>query len=140
MLKDLKIHHIGVVVNKINEVAKILENKIEFDERTIPFDDIFQKVKVMFLKIGSIKIELIEPSTTDSPIREFLEKGGGIHHIAFETKNFDEDIQKLLDMNVKPLQQKPTRGFEDRRIFFFYIPKSGIKVIELVENKINVTT
>ena len=125
MLKDLKIHHVGVVVEKINDVANTLGKNIEFDERTIPFKDVFQKVKVLFLTIGSMKIELIEPLTLDSPIKQFLEKGGGMHHIAFETKNFDNDVKRLLDMKVKPLQKKSTVGFEDRQIFFFYMPSNN---------------
>lgn len=138
MIENVTIHHVGVVVKKINDVSNILENNFKFDEKSIPFDDIFQKVKVLFLTMGDLKIELIEPLTNDSPIKQFLEKGGGMHHIAFETKNFDKDIKKLLDLGSKPLQKEPTIGFEGRRIFFFYVPNSGFKIIELVENKINV--
>lgn len=136
MLKNLKIHHIGIVVKKINEVSDVLETNLGFNEKSIPFEDIFQKVKVLFLSMGSIKIELIQPLTSDSPIQQFLEKGGGIHHIAFESEDFDIDLKKLLDVGAKPLQKEPTEGFEKRRIFFFYMPKSGIKVIELIETKL----
>ena len=138
MINGLKIHHIGVVVKQISEVSNILENTFEFDKKSIPFDDIFQKVKILFISIGNMQIELIEPLQNDSPVKKFLEKGGGVHHIAYETQNFDKDIKKLLDLGSKPLQEEPTLGFEGRRIFFFYMPKSGFKVIELVENKINV--
>ena len=55
-----------------------------------------QKVRVAMLPIGESRIELLEPTSEDSPISKFLEKrGGGIHHIAVEVDNIEESLAKL---------------------------------------------
>ena len=56
-----------------------------------------QQVKVAMLAIGESKIELLEPTSADSPVAKFLEKNGqGIHHIAYEVADIEAAIAALL--------------------------------------------
>jgi methylmalonyl-CoA/ethylmalonyl-CoA epimerase len=132
MIDGVNLHHIGIIVKKISEDVSIFENLFETSNTSIPFNDIFQKVKVSFLDVKPIKIEFIEPVSSDSPAFNFLNSGGGIHHVAFETHDLHKTKEKLCKKGVRPLQEKPTIGFEGRGIFFMYIPNCGINLIELV--------
>ncbi len=71
----MKIHHIGIVVNNIQDSLGEFSKFIKFDETTIPTLIGSQKVKVCFMKLGELRIELIEPVGNDSPVLNFLEKG-----------------------------------------------------------------
>ena len=132
MLDNISLHHIGVVVNKISNDSANFQNFIEASDISLPFDDVFQKVRVAFLDVYPIKIEFIEPLNIDSPISNFLNFGGGIHHIAFETDSLEKTKEKLCDKGARPLQERPTIGFGGREIFFIFFPNSGIKIVELI--------
>ena len=75
----MKLHHIGIVVPKINDSIGDLTKFLKFDTVGIPTLVGSQKVNVCFLKIGTINLELIEPAEKDSPISSFLSNGGGFH-------------------------------------------------------------
>lgn len=49
-----------------------------------------QKVRTAFLKVGDVKIELLEPTSPESTIAKFIEKNngnGGMHHLAFAVED-----------------------------------------------------
>jgi len=71
----MKLHHIGVVVNRIQDSIGELKNYLSFQNISLPTPVGSQKVNVCFLKIGEPFLELIEPTSTDSPINDFVKKG-----------------------------------------------------------------
>src|SRR6202171_4104316 len=53
-----------------------------------------QKVRTAFLPIGESRIELLEPTSEDSPVAKFLAKRGpGVHHVCFSV----DDLEAALD-------------------------------------------
>jgi methylmalonyl-CoA/ethylmalonyl-CoA epimerase len=83
-----------------------------------------QKVRVAFIKIGESNIELLEPTSDESPIAKFMEKKGeGIHHIAYRV----EDIYKALEMlkadGIKLINEEPMNGAHGMKVAFVH-PKS----------------
>ena len=90
----MKIHHIGIIVNNIQDSLGEFSKFVKFDETTIPTLVGSQKVNVCFMKIGELRIEFIEPVGNESPVRKALEKGGGFHHICFEVDNLSEKINE----------------------------------------------
>ena len=75
----MKLHHVGIVVKNINESLGEIKQFLDFEKTTIPTLIGSQKVNTCFLKTGDIYIELIEPEGEDSPILNFVKKGGGFH-------------------------------------------------------------
>src|SRR3954470_11326203 len=88
----MKINHVGIATKSIDEALKFWSDALGLENvHTETVDD--QKVRVAMLPIGESRIELLEPTSNDSPISKFLEKrGGGIHHIAVEV----DDIRSAL--------------------------------------------
>ena len=74
----MKIHHIGIVVDNIQNSLGEFSKFIKFDEITIPTLVGSQKVNVCFMKIGELRIEFIEPINAESPVKKALEKGGDL--------------------------------------------------------------
>jgi len=132
----MKPHHIGIVVSKISE-------SVDEMKKSLPFEEIYpqevidsQKVKVIFLKMGEIFFELIEPIGEDSPVYEFSKKGGGFHHICFEVDNIHQSIEDFKKRGARVVVE-PVIGFEGRLISFLFLnmKKTNYNLIELAEKK-----
>lgn len=127
----MKFHHIGVVVNNIADNVKIIENALQSKKTSIPFHDKIQKVNVTFLDVGDFYIELIEPSETETPITNFLEKHGtGVHHLGFEVEDIEKETNELRKKGGL-IVCKPVLGFENRLVSFIFLESLPFKLIEL---------
>jgi len=88
-----------------------------------------QKVKVAMLQIGESKIELLEPTSEDSPVAKFIEKNGaGVHHVAYEVNDIEAAIAKLVAEGTRMIDEKPRAGAHGTRIAFVH-PKSSNGVL-----------
>ena len=134
----LKLHHIGIVVQNINESLEEISNFLSFESTSLPTLVGSQKVNICFLKTNSVYIELIEPTDPDSPITNFVKEGGGFHHLCFEVDDIQQEIDKMVKKGAH-LVVAPVKGFEDRVIAFLMLnmEKTKCNLIELVETKNN---
>lgn len=130
MLK--KISHVGIAVHSIEEAAKFYQ-KLGLEIESIEVVE-SQKVKVAFIPIGDVRIELLEPISEDSPVAKYLEsKGEGIHHLALEEDDLVSTLNELEKNGIRLIDKKPRPGAHKANIAFLH-PKSthGI-LIELCE-------
>ena len=134
----LKLHHIGIVVQNINESLGEISNFLSFESTSLPTLVGSQKVNICFLKTNSVYIELIEPTDPDSPITSFVKEGGGFHHLCFEVDDIQQEIDKMVKNGAR-LVVAPVKGFEDRLIAFLMLnmKKTKCNLIELVGPKNN---
>lgn len=128
-----KINHIGIAVHSIEEMRPFYEQTLG-----LPFcgEEVVasQKVRVAFFEVGETRIELLEPTATDSPIAQFMEKKGpGIHHIAFGVDDLDDTLETLLADNVKMIDQEPRAGAHGTRIAFIHPRAAGGVLTELCQ-------
>ena len=132
----MKLHHIGVVVNNIQESLGELKNYLSFEATSAIMPVGSQKVNICLLKIGGPYLELIEPAAPDSPIGEFAKSGGGIHHLCYEVKNIEDELESFSRKGATILVS-PTKGFDDRRIAFVDLNTKNTKcgLVELLETK-----
>ena len=83
-----------------------------------------QKVKTAFLKIGDVKIELLEATDPSSPVAKFIEKKGpGVHHIAYQVEDTDAALNHAKENDIKLIDEKGRLGAEEMQIGFLH-PKS----------------
>ena len=86
------------------------------------------------LPIGETRIELLEPTSEDSPISKFLEKrGGGIHHIAIEVEDIEAALRQMKQNGARLIDEKPRVGAENCLIAFVHPASSGGVLLELVQ-------
>ena len=130
-----KIEHLGIAVESIQESLKVYEALL--GTSCYKLEEVESEgVKTAFLQIGESKIELLEATNSESPIAKFLgKKGKGIHHIAFDTDNIEEDLERLKNEGFELIHQSPKDG-ADNKIIAFLHPKStdGI-LVELCQEK-----
>lgn len=132
----MKLHHIGIVVKSIQESMGELKNYLDFETISAILPVGSQKVNICFLKIGEPFLELIEPSSPDSAISEFARSGGGIHHLCYEVKNIESELESLSKKGAIILVT-PVKGFDERRIAFADLNTKNTKcgLVELLEMK-----
>ena len=123
-----KINHIGIAVQSLDETLPFYRDGLK-----MPFCGIEevadQKVRVAMLGIGESKIELLEPTSPDSPIAKFLDKNGpGIHHIAYEVEDVAQAIEQMIAEGARMVDQVPRDGAHGTRIAFVH-PKSSHGVL-----------
>jgi len=133
----LKLHHIGIVVPKIQDSLGEITKFLKFDNISVPTLIDSQRVNICFLKVGGVSLEFIEPAEENSPISDFVKGGGGIHHICFEVKDIKKEVQEVVNKGGR-LIVEPVKGFEDRLIAFVFLNMKNTKcnLIEFVEEKI----
>jgi len=129
----MKINHLGIATKGIDEALKFWADSLGLENiHTEIVED--QKVRVAMLPIGESRIELLEPTSDDSPISKFLEKrGGGIHHIAVETGDIEASLQRLKDNGVRLIDQHPRIGAEGCLVAFVHPSSTGGVLLELVQ-------
>jgi len=132
----MKLHHIGIVVNNIQESIGELKRYLNFETTSAIMPVGSQKVNICLLKIGGPYMELIEPASPDSPIGEFAKSGGGVHHLCFEVKDIQGELESFSRKGATILVN-PIRGFDERRIAFVDLNTKNTKcgLIELLETK-----
>ena len=130
MLK--KINHIGIAVKSIESgLAPYRALGLEPEGEEVVEE---QKVKVVFLTVGESRIELLEPTSPDSPVAKFIEKKGeGIHHIAFQVENIEEALAQAEAQGLKLIDKKPRSGAHGTRIAFLHPKSTGGVLMELCE-------
>lgn len=130
----MKISHLGIAVKEIDEALKFWAGALGL-ENVHTETVIEQKVRAAMLPIGETKIELLEPTSDDSPIAKFLEKrGGGIHHIAVEVENIEESLAKLKANGARIIDEHPRVGAEGCLVAFVHPATTGGVLLELVQS------
>jgi methylmalonyl-CoA/ethylmalonyl-CoA epimerase len=89
--------------------------------------------RLAMFKFGNIDVEFLEPGPEKSAWRDLLEqKGPGVHHIAFKTRNMTNRRTYLTGKGFKELQRAEFDGGNGRYAYFDTIPQLGIQ-LELLE-------
>lgn len=129
----MKINHLGIATKSIEESLKFWEKSLGLENvHTEVVEE--QKVRVAMLPIGESRVELLEPTSEDSPISKFLEKrGGGIHHIAVEVENIEEALAKLKAQGARLIDETPRIGAEGCLIAFVHPATTGGVLLELTQ-------
>jgi len=134
-MKILKVDHIGVAVSNLEEALRLYRDVfgLEVHGEEVIED---QKVKVCFIPVGDSEIELLESTSPDGPIAQFIEKRGqGIQHIALRVDNIEKALEELREKGVRLIDEKPRYGAGGAKIAFLH-PKATYGVLlELCERK-----
>jgi methylmalonyl-CoA/ethylmalonyl-CoA epimerase len=132
----LKLHHIGIVVENIQKSLGELTKYLDFESTTMPSLVGSQKVNICFLKTNNVFLELIEPAEENSPISNFIKKGGGFHHLCFEVDDIHLELEKMKKNGARIIVDV-VKGFEERLTAFVMLDmkNTNCNLIELAEKK-----
>lgn len=130
-----KIEHLGIAVKNINasnELFKKLFGKENYKVEKVESEN----VSTSFFMLGETKIELLEATNENSAIAKFIDKKGeGIHHIAYEVDNIEEEMKRLKNEGFELIHQQPKDGADNKRICFLHPKSTNGVLVELCEEK-----
>ena len=131
----MKINHLGIATKGIDEALKFWSDALGLENvHTETVED--QKVRVAMLPLGESRIELLEPTSDDSPISKFLEKrGGGIHHIAVEVEDIEASLARLKKQGMRLIDETPRVGAENCLVAFVHPSATNGVLLELVQTR-----
>ena len=118
----MKIDHIAIAVNDVEESAKIYQQALGVDD--VEFETVESEgVKVAILHLENGRIELMQPTNDASPVKKFLDKKGqGLHHMALDTDNIEGEVERMDDCGIQFLG-KIRPGSAGTKVTFIH-PKS----------------
>jgi methylmalonyl-CoA/ethylmalonyl-CoA epimerase len=91
-----------------------------------------QRVRVAFLRMHDLTVELVEPVSEDSPVRRSLAQGTKLLHTCFEVGSIDAAVQAGRDAGFRLIRPPtPAVAFDGRRIAWVFSPEFGL--VELLE-------
>ena len=134
-MKISHIEHLGIAVQSIEEALPYFENVLGL--KCYAVEEVAdQKVKTAFMKCGEVKLELLEPTSPDSTIKKWLDKGNhGVHHVAFCIEDgVANALAECDEKGIRLIDKAPRKGAENLNIAFLH-PKSTIGILtELCEH------
>ena len=131
----MKIDHICFAVKNLDEAIKYWEQIFGYTQMTKIIENTRQKVKVTFLsKEGSITIKLIEPMESNNSLKNFVNRGGGFHHLCFLCEDIKDQMARLTEKGLITLiQPQPGEAFNNRDMSFM-MARYGLN-IELIDSE-----
>ena len=128
------IDHIGIAVNNLDEAISLYRDFLGLKLESVHVVE-DQKVKVASLSTGEeTRIELLEPTESESPVAKFIEKRGeGIHHIALKVRNIEAVLEELKEKGLTLVDEKPRVGVGKAKIAFIHPKSTRSVLIELCE-------
>lgn len=131
----MKLHHIGIAVESLDKTLPTYGRLLGAQaSATVTVPE--QKVRVVVFQVGESRIELLEPTSPESPVARFLsQRGQGIHHLAFTVAKLDETLAELEQQGVRLVDRQSRQGAEGRRIAFVHPASTAGVLIELIEEQ-----
>jgi methylmalonyl-CoA/ethylmalonyl-CoA epimerase len=130
-----KIEHIGIAVRSLSVSIPLFEKLLNTPcYKTEAVES--EQVNTAFFIKGESKIELLEANAPGSIINKFIEKKGeGMHHIAFEVDNIEEEMKRLVKEGFTLINEKPKEGADNKMVCFLHPKDTNGVLIELCMEK-----
>lgn len=132
-----KIEHIGIAVKSLeqsNDLFKKLFGKEHYKIEKVESEG----VNTSFFMLGETKIELVQATNETSAISKFIEKKGeGIHHIAYEVDNIEQEMERLKLEGFELIHTQPKDGADNKKICFLHPKSTNGVLVELCQEKQN---
>ena len=130
-----KIEHIGIAVRELSISIPLFEKLLNTPcYKTEAVES--EQVNTAFFQIDESKIELVQAFASGSVINKFIEKKGeGLHHIAFEVDDIEEEIKRLKKEGFHFINDKPKEGADNKMVCFLHPKETNGVLIELVANR-----
>lgn len=130
-----KIEHIGIAVKNLSVSIPLFEkllNTVCYKTESVGSE----QVNTAFFQKDGPKIELLESFATGGVIEKFIEKRGeGLHHIAFEVADIEEEMSRLIREGFRLIHPAPKEGADNKLVCFLHPKDTNGVLIELCMEK-----
>ncbi|MCR9128376.1 MAG: methylmalonyl-CoA epimerase [Alphaproteobacteria bacterium] len=136
-MKIGRLNHVGVATPDVEAAAKVYAELYGATEATPAKAFEHLGVKVIFVTLPNMQIELIEPAGADSPIHKFLERNpkGGQHHMCFEVPDIIAARDAMVERGATVLGTgEPYIGAHGVPVIFVHPKNTGGVLVELMQD------
>ncbi len=127
--------HIGIAVGDLSQALAFYRDALGLDVEP-PEEVPSQRVRAHFVPVGEATIELLEPTSADSPIAKFIEKRGpGVHHVTLRVDDIGETLGRLKARGVRLIDDTPREGAEGALIAFVHPASTHGVLVELKQRR-----
>jgi len=131
------LHHLGFVVSSISSIAQGFAASMSARWHGEIIHDPIQRVRVAFfcpVDSRNPVFELVEPASENSPVGNFLKKGGGLHHVCYEVDDLEAALEDARSERwaIASLPE-PAVAFHGRRIAWVF--SKNRLLVELLERR-----
>lgn len=132
----MKLDHIGIAVADIdaaNDLIARLLGRQHYKTEAVKE----QGAITSFFTAGDhdAKIELVGSTSVGSPIDKFVQKRGpGLHHLAFEVADIEQEMKRLQADGFELLQEKPKLGADNKLICFLHPKSTNGVLVEICQS------
>lgn len=125
--------HISIAVPDLEAAARFYRNTFGCDVGDA-IDVPERGMRIAYVSLANIKIELMQPSGDASTVAKFLERNpaGGIHHICLGSPDADGAAAAAEAAGLRVLGGAPRPGHHGRKLFFLH-PKDTLGTLIEVE-------
>lgn len=132
-MSAIRLNHLALVVANLDESLGFWRDDIGLAAAGEVKTAAAEEVKIAFLDLGDVRLELIQPTTDDSGVAKYLQKQGpGFHHLCLQVPDIDAKIAELLEKGCQMINETP-RERDGRRYAFVHPKSAGGLLLELYE-------
>ena len=122
--QDAEFDHVGVAVASLDKAMPGLEQTL----------DPHQQVRVAFVQLHGVCVELVEPAGDQSPVAGLVRKGQHLYHVCYRVSDLEAAMRQARQHGLHCIAQPaPAPAFQDRRIAWVYSRAFGL--FELLEKR-----
>ena len=93
-------------------------------------------LRVVFVHLGPVTFELLEPKNPEHTVAKFLAKRGpGLHHVSLDVAGIEGAIAACQASGIEPIDRAPRTGAHGTRVAFLHPKSLGGVLIELSEKR-----
>jgi methylmalonyl-CoA/ethylmalonyl-CoA epimerase len=128
------IDHLGVAVKSLAVASRFYR---QLGLKVLPEEEVLQeKVRLAMVPVGGSRIELLEPTSDDSPIARFLAKRGeGLHHVCLQVDDLAGTVERLKKDGVRLINDQIQVGAGGHLYVFVHPSSAGGVLLELCEDQ-----
>ena len=132
----VELDHIGIAIENIDEALAFYRDALGLDIE-VTEEVIAQGVRAHFMAAGESAIELLEPTSSDSPVGRFLKRRGpGLHHLTLRVDDLNAVLTRLKERGIRLIDEKPREGAEGTLVAFIHPSSSHGVLVELKEKRV----
>ncbi len=126
------IDHLGIAVKSLEQARKFYQ---QLGMQVMPEEIVEQeKVRLAMVPLGESRIELLEPTSEESPIARFIAKRGeGLHHVSLRVDDIHATVRRLKEQGVRLISEEVKTGAGGHLYVFVHPQSTGGVLLELVQ-------
>jgi methylmalonyl-CoA/ethylmalonyl-CoA epimerase len=126
-----QIDHIGIAVKNLDETVAFYRQVMGLE---VSSTEVFNGMKIAFLRVGDSELELLEDLTADGAIaRHVAKRGEGIQHVAYRVDHIERALQEMRAKGIELVDEQPRLGARNARVAFLHPKSTKGVLIEFVE-------